>query len=249
MTAEVAVALPGVVLLLAALLATASVVLAQIRCVDAARAAARLAARREPPGTVAAAARAAGPPGSRFMISTSGEQVVVVVRANLRLRFPGGPTVEVGSRAVADLEPEAAALEAGGAAERPGRPPVQRAEATRTDRGAGSVLMLAMVFAAATGAGAVATIGQAVALRHGASAAADLAALAGAAELQRNPDGGCARSVVIAAENGARVQTCVAQPDGVLTLVVASDRSGPFGLQIVGRARAGPAGFTPRTTP
>ena len=56
-TAELAVGLPAVVLLLVALLAVASTAIAQTRCTDAARAGARAAALGEPDGDVAATAR------------------------------------------------------------------------------------------------------------------------------------------------------------------------------------------------
>ena len=49
-TAEAALALPAVVLVLATVVGVGRVVTAQIQCVDGARAAARLAARGEPAG-------------------------------------------------------------------------------------------------------------------------------------------------------------------------------------------------------
>ena len=56
-TAEVAILLPGVVLLLALVLAAGSGVVGQVRCVDAARTGARLAARGESAQAVTSAAR------------------------------------------------------------------------------------------------------------------------------------------------------------------------------------------------
>lgn len=57
MTAELAVGLPAVVLVLAVLLVTAGTAATQLRCADAARAAARLAALGESDTAVAAVAR------------------------------------------------------------------------------------------------------------------------------------------------------------------------------------------------
>jgi Flp pilus assembly protein TadG len=56
-TAEFAVLLPGFVLALTAVLAVGVASAAEMRCIDAAHAAARLAARNEAPGVVLAAAR------------------------------------------------------------------------------------------------------------------------------------------------------------------------------------------------
>ena len=60
-TAELAVALPSLVLVLALALAALDLGIAQVRCVDAARVGARLLARGEPAGPVLAEVRAAGP--------------------------------------------------------------------------------------------------------------------------------------------------------------------------------------------
>lgn len=91
-------------LLLGALLAVASVVLDQMRCVDAARAGARAAARHDPEDVVTSTARTAGPPGSRVTVSAEGDQIVVTVRAEVRLFLPGRPRLGVGAQAVADAE-------------------------------------------------------------------------------------------------------------------------------------------------
>ena len=66
-TAELAVALPALVLVLAVALAGLDLGVAQVRCVDAARVGARLLARGEPPAQPLAEVRAAAPrgPGSR----------------------------------------------------------------------------------------------------------------------------------------------------------------------------------------
>ncbi|MBA0053532.1 hypothetical protein E0L36_22425 [Streptomyces sp. AJS327] len=97
MTAESAVVIPALVLLAALLLWGVLAAVAQVRCADAARAAARAAARGEPPAVVREAARATGPRGTRAEVRREGELVRVRVRANA-----AGPGVlSVGLRAEA----------------------------------------------------------------------------------------------------------------------------------------------------
>jgi len=75
-TAELAVAIPAAVLVLALCLAAVSAGVDQIRCVDAARVAARAAARGDGPARVRALALAAAPEGSR--VSVGGSSMVEV---------------------------------------------------------------------------------------------------------------------------------------------------------------------------
>ncbi|MBE9498235.1 TadE family type IV pilus minor pilin [Streptomyces sp. AA1529] len=99
MTAEAAVVIPALVLLVAGLLWGLMAAVARIQCVDAARAGARAAARGEPEDAVRQAARAAAPPGARVKTVRKGELVRVAVRA--RTAGPGPLTVELRSEAVA----------------------------------------------------------------------------------------------------------------------------------------------------
>ncbi len=99
MTAELALALPAVMLMLAVGVGAARVVSAQIQCVDAARAAARIAARGEPESNAVAAAVSAGPPAARVAYGAADDTVTVTVSAVVRLPLPGGPTVPVSSTA------------------------------------------------------------------------------------------------------------------------------------------------------
>ncbi len=105
-TAEFAVVLPALVLIIAAGLAMVSVVLAQVRCVDAAREAARAAARGEPPDVVRSAAVRASPAGAHVDVGSAGEEVRATVSA------PAGrvggllPAFHVSATAVALREPE-----------------------------------------------------------------------------------------------------------------------------------------------
>jgi len=101
-TAELALALPAVILVLGALLGTGQVVGAQLRCVDAARAAARLAARGEPADPVVAAGQRLAPGGARVEVTLGAQTATVAVSASVRLGF--GVDVPVGARAVAARE-------------------------------------------------------------------------------------------------------------------------------------------------
>ncbi|HST84245.1 MAG TPA: TadE family type IV pilus minor pilin [Kineosporiaceae bacterium] len=104
MTAEFAVVLPVLAVMLAAVLAAGSAGVAKLRCIDAARSAARLAARHEPAAAALAAARSAGPAGAVVRLSVAGDLVRVRVTARVQLPLPGRPTVELSATSVAQLE-------------------------------------------------------------------------------------------------------------------------------------------------
>lgn len=78
-TAELAVGLPAVVVLLVALLTVASAAVEQTRCTDAARAGARSAALGEPDGNVVATARRLAGDGAAVAVSRSEGWVTVTV--------------------------------------------------------------------------------------------------------------------------------------------------------------------------
>ena len=80
-TAEAAMVIPVLMLVTMALAWLVTLGIAQVRCLDAAREAARLAARGEPAEVVRAAAQRAGPPGVRASVDHSGEAVTVDVEA------------------------------------------------------------------------------------------------------------------------------------------------------------------------
>jgi TadE-like protein len=105
-TAELAVVLPTLVLIIAAGLAMVSVVLAEVRCVDAAREAARAAARGEPPAVVRSAAIRAAPAGARVEVGSAGEEVRVTVSAPVGRAGRLLPAFQVSASAVALREPE-----------------------------------------------------------------------------------------------------------------------------------------------
>ncbi|WP_249644650.1 TadE family type IV pilus minor pilin [Nocardia sputi] len=100
MTIEAAIALTAVlatlVLCLGALLAAST----QVRCVDAAREAARLAARGDHANALPAAERIA-PPSADIALRTDGARAIAVVSA----RTPLLPLLTLRAEAVANLEP------------------------------------------------------------------------------------------------------------------------------------------------
>jgi hypothetical protein len=102
------VALPVLVLLTGVLVWGVLVGAAQVRCVDAAREAARSAARGDPPGQVLALARDNAPPGAAVAVSEQGGTVRVDVSAESR--GPGGLggllSLRVSASASAAREPE-----------------------------------------------------------------------------------------------------------------------------------------------
>jgi hypothetical protein len=106
-TAETALALPVLVVVLLAALWALAATAAQVRCVDAARGAARAAARGEAPAVVADLGRRLGPDGARVVVVPRGDQVEVRVTAEVRPLggLPALPPFTVASTAVADVEP------------------------------------------------------------------------------------------------------------------------------------------------
>ncbi len=93
------------------------------------------------------------------------------------------------------------------------------------------------VLLSVTGAGAY--VGSAVVARHRAQAAADLAALAGAARLPAGAAAACARATAVARE--MRVDDARCEVDA-LDVVVAVRVAVAFGGAARAAARAGPAG-------
>lgn len=106
-TAETALALPVLVLVLAAVVWVLAAVGAQLRCVDAAAGAARVAARGEGPAAVAVAGRRLAPDGATVRVQRRGEQVHVTVAARVRPFASLGalPGLAVSATAVALVEP------------------------------------------------------------------------------------------------------------------------------------------------
>ena len=107
-TLELAVAMPAVVLLLAVVLSAADVVVAQVDCVDAARAGARAAARGETPAVVRASALALAPTGATVTVGGGAGAVVVAVSSRRAALGRFGGSVLTGATARAAVEPAAA---------------------------------------------------------------------------------------------------------------------------------------------
>lgn len=108
-TAEFALLLPAVVVLLALALGAVRVVVTQVQCVDAARAAARAAARGESLDVVERVARAAGPAGARVRVEdgslvAGAATVRVEVSVRQRLAGPVGGAVLARGSATAAVE-------------------------------------------------------------------------------------------------------------------------------------------------
>ena len=84
LTAETAIVLPVLVLVLAGALWVLLVVAGQLQCIDAARAGVRLAARGEAGATAVDAARRAAPDGARVRVRRGAGTVAVTVTAVVR---------------------------------------------------------------------------------------------------------------------------------------------------------------------
>jgi Flp pilus assembly protein TadG len=106
-TAETAVVLPVLLLVLAAAVAAVTVVGAQVRCVDAAREGARAAARGEDAAAVRALVARAAPDGAEVTVSVGPEEVHVVVSARIAPLGPVPLSVPVSAEAVGLVEPGA----------------------------------------------------------------------------------------------------------------------------------------------
>lgn len=103
-TAELALVIPAVLLVLAMCLTGAGLAIDQIRCTDAARVAARAASRGEAPDLVRRAARAGAPEGAQVQVRREGDQVLVTVSAPARVSWlPGLPGAS--ASAAAPVEP------------------------------------------------------------------------------------------------------------------------------------------------
>ncbi len=104
-TAETALVLPVLLLVLAGAVAAVTIVAAQLAWVDAARAGARAAARGEDAATVQQLATRAAPDGARVGQRTDGDLVTVEVEAVVDPLGPLPLSVRVRAGATALLEP------------------------------------------------------------------------------------------------------------------------------------------------
>lgn len=105
-TAEIAVALPGLVLITVAALWGVSVASVQLACTDAARSGARAAARGEPLPAVRQFVARALPTGAAVEVSRKGDETQVDVTVQVRAPAPTGlGPLTVRARATAVTEP------------------------------------------------------------------------------------------------------------------------------------------------
>ena len=104
-TAETAVVLPVLLIVLAGAVAAVTVVGAQLRCVDAAREGARAAARGESAAVVASLAAEAAPDDATVEMGGTEDAVRVIVSADIAPLGPVPLQVRVSARAVAQREP------------------------------------------------------------------------------------------------------------------------------------------------
>lgn len=90
-TAELALAIPSLVVVLVLAVSSAAVAVDQVRCTDAARVGARLLVRGEEPASVLAEVRSAAPPQAAVHMSREGSRVGVrvVAAAPAALRWMG----------------------------------------------------------------------------------------------------------------------------------------------------------------
>jgi hypothetical protein len=84
-SAELAAAVPALLVVLVLAMSAVRLGIDEVRCVDAARLAARALARGEPEGSARALAVRAGPPGLTLAMSATGQEVVVKVLATREL--------------------------------------------------------------------------------------------------------------------------------------------------------------------
>ena len=119
-----------------------------------------------------------------------------------------------------------------------------RARWCRDQRGAATVLVMPFVGVLALVTVVLAFQGGVLVTQRRVQAAADLAALAGAAALQRGEDG-CAAASTVAGGNGARLTGCQVSGTAGRDVVVVVERPGPAVLgrsvKVEASARAGPA--------
>lgn len=115
------------------------------------------------------------------------------------------------------------------------------AEPAAADSGSGTVWVLCVLFILAVVAGGLTMLAVTRTLHAQASAAADLAALAAADDLQHlgSSEGACARAGRVAGRNAAALEGCVVVGD-VVAVTVLGHAVGPGGLRARAEARAGP---------
>lgn len=115
----------------------------------------------------------------------------------------------------------------------------------RSERGAGSVLVLGVVGAVVTVLAGTLVVVAGLRDVHRARSAADLAALAAGRPLTSGGTADCVGAARVAAVNGGALSICRELPDGTVVVEVGVDTSWPLGWtglpdSLSGTARAGP---------
>ncbi|WP_106348191.1 Rv3654c family TadE-like protein [Antricoccus suffuscus] len=115
-----------------------------------------------------------------------------------------------------------------------------------TERGSGTIWVVAMAMVLCVVALSVMLLGLAQTARHKANSAADLAALAAAQVLIDGTGSPCDVASGNAAANGARITSCAVDGEVVLIAVSVDVHLGRFGLgTATATARAGPVDLAP----
>jgi secretion/DNA translocation related TadE-like protein len=109
------------------------------------------------------------------------------------------------------------------------------------ERGAGTVLVLAVVLLLAATTWVGTAVSAVVVARHAAARAADLAALAAAAEAWAQPGTACRTAAAVAAGNRARLVQC--RVDGADALVTVETRAGGWAARVGPIRRSAHAGL------
>ena len=102
-TAEFAIVLPVLVAVLFWMVGTVAVGLDQIRCVDAARLAARSLARSDPDAVALGLARSAAPAGATVTVSSGGDRITVTVSSRRSIGGLGGWTATSSATAAREV--------------------------------------------------------------------------------------------------------------------------------------------------
>ncbi len=116
-----------------------------------------------------------------------------------------------------------------------------RARDRTSETGSATVLVVPLLGVLAMATVLLAVVAGAMVAQRRVASAADLAALAGAAALQRGADG-CAEAAVVSRRNGGEMITCRASEEAVqLTVRVELPVQLGRSLTVSAQARAGPA--------
>lgn len=218
-TAEIAVALPAVMIVVLLAVWLLACVGAQLRCVDAVRAAARAAARGDAVAQVVQVAHVRAPRDAQVEVDAGNPMVRVVVRAEVgplgagraAPRSFGVGVSGAGARAGSGVRP------GGTASFRRARAMALSRPGPGRDAGSGTVVMLLVSVVVLLAGLLLTTLGAVAVARQRAASAADLAALAGYAHLLEGQAVACQAAERVLTPVGATLVACDLV-DGVVDL-------------------------------